>query len=84
MKKLLKIMLIVVGTIVLLVVLLIVILLIKGATTQMVPEDYTKTTPTGGEIEAKYLKIGQYDVSYYEETVDDTFKKYEVYSLPST
>lgn len=79
MKKLLKIMLIVVGTIVLLVVLLIVILLIKGATTQMVPEDYTKTTPTGGEIEAKYLKIGQYDVSYYEETVDDTFKKYEVY-----
>ncbi len=79
MKKLLKTMLIIIGVIVLLVVLLIVILLILGATKQMAPKDYTETTPIGGEIEAKYLKMGQYDVSYCEEAVDDTFKKYEVY-----
>ncbi len=79
MKKLLKTILIVIGVIVLLVLLLIVISLIKGTTTQMVPKDYTETTPTGGEIEAKYLKMGPYEVSYCEEAVDDTFKKYEVY-----
>ncbi len=81
MKKLLKTILIVIGVIVLLVLLLIVISLIKGTTTQMVPKDYTETTPTGGEIEAKYLKMGPYEVSYCEEAVDDTFKKYEVYYL---
>ncbi len=79
MKKLLKTILIIFGVIILLVILLIVILFIIGATKQMVPKDYTETTPTGGKIEAKYLEMGQYDVSYCEEAVDDTFKKYEVY-----
>ncbi len=79
MKKLLKTILIMIGVIVLLVILLVVILLIIGATKQMAPKDYTETTPTGGEIEARYLKMGPYEVSYCEEAVDETFKKYEVY-----
>lgn len=79
MKKVLKTILIIVGIIVLLVLLLIGILLVVSATTQMVPKDYTATTPTGGEIEIKYLRMGQYDVSYSEKAVNDAFKKYEVY-----
>lgn len=79
MGRLIKTALIVVGVILLLIVLLVVILLIKGASTQMTPRDYTETTKTGGEIEAKYLKMGGYDVAYREEAAEGPLKKYEVY-----
>ena len=33
---------------------------------QSVPENYTNTVKTGGELEAKYLAMGRHEVSYHE------------------
>lgn len=67
------------GIILLVLIGLIAFILIKAHFTPMVPENYTETVPTGGEIEAKYLKNGKFEVSYFEEKTDEVFKKYEVY-----
>ncbi len=75
MKKMLKI----IGIILLVIIILIVLLFVKAALTPMVPNDYIESTKTGGNIEAKYLKMGKYEVSYFEEETDELFKKYEVY-----
>lgn len=40
---------------------------------------YYKKVSTGGEIEAKYIEVGPYGVSYFEQTVLQNYKKYEVY-----
>lgn len=45
----------------------------------MAPNNYTEIVKTGGDIEAKYLKNGTYDVSYVEEAVDEDYKKFEIY-----
>ena len=74
-KKVLK----VVGIVLLVIIVLVALLLIKGALTPAVPKDYTETVKTGGEIEAKYLKNGSFEVKYYEQKVDDDFAKYEVW-----
>lgn len=44
-----------------------------------VPNDYTTKVQTGGEIEATYIKNGNYQVKYLEEKTTEDFKKYEVY-----
>ncbi len=75
MKKVIKI----IGIIILIPILLIALLFIKAAFTPMVPNDYEKTVKTGGDIEAKYISHGKYEVSYYEKKTDEKFKKYEVY-----
>ena len=62
MKKVLK----VIGIILLVFVVLIALLFIKGAMTPFVPKNYTETMGTGGNIESKYIKMGSYDVSYFE------------------
>lgn len=58
---------------------------------QSVPKDYVNKVPTGGTIEANYLKNGSYATSYYEEVSDpkddvdhgndivETIGKYEIY-----
>ncbi|MGN1137048.1 MAG: hypothetical protein ACI4SF_12615 [Oscillospiraceae bacterium] len=43
------------------------------------PVNYQKTTETAGAIEAKYMADGNYDVSAYEETALQGFKKYVIY-----
>ena len=44
-----------------------------------VPNNYTTSVKTGGEIESKYIKNGSYEVKYFEEKTTEDFKKYEVY-----
>lgn len=75
MKKVLK----VIGIVLLLFISLIVLLIVKAAITPMVPKDYTQTVSAGGAIEEKYLKIGPYQVSHYEEAANDILKKYQVF-----
>lgn len=41
--------------------------------------DYWAKLETGGEIEAKYLKNGPYETSYYEEGALQVFEKYEIW-----
>lgn len=43
------------------------------------PKDYQKSVETGSAIEAKYMSNGGYEVSIYEETALQVFKKYVIY-----
>ena len=64
----------------LLVIIVLVLLLLFWLSKQpSVPEDYTETVKTGGHIEAKYLAMGEHDVSYFESAALMSFKKYAVY-----
>lgn len=46
----------------------------------MVPKDYVVKTETGGEIEARYLAMGEFEVAYWEEKAEcKAIKKYEVW-----
>lgn len=74
-KRVLKI----IGIIMLVVILLLVVLFVIAALKPAVPEDYTDTVKTGGDIEKKYLKNGTYSVAYTEVRVDEDFEKYEIY-----
>ncbi len=46
---------------------------------QSVPENYTKTVKTGGELEEKYLAMGPHEVSFVEYAAMMSFGKYEIY-----
>lgn len=43
------------------------------------PTDYQQSIETDGEIEAKYMANGSFEVSVYEEPVLQVFKKYVIY-----
>ncbi|MCI9143828.1 MAG: lipase [Lachnospiraceae bacterium] len=75
MKKALQIM----GIILLCIVAFLVILLVFLSKMSTLPKDYTHKIEAGGDIEAKYLGDGAYEVSYYEEAAPQVFEKYEIY-----
>ncbi len=75
MKKVLK----VIGVIILFLAVLIAALFYFIAKSPSVPENYTETVKTGGEIEAKYLAIGSYEVEHLESTTVSSLEKFEVY-----
>ena len=75
MKKALRI----IGIAVLSMVILVIGLLIFLSTRPAVPNNYTRTVKTGGEIEANYLAMGNSEVKYIEEAADEPIKKYEIY-----
>lgn len=75
MKKILKITFIVIICIIV----LLLIMFIYLSNRPFVENDYYKKVETGGKIEAKYMENGIYDVSYYEESAMQGFKKYEIY-----
>ncbi len=69
--------------IVLLVVLCLVVLIVIAfvwlSSRPAVPNNYTQTVKTGGEIEARYLQSGTYEVAYKEASVMQSYKKYEIW-----
>lgn len=75
MKKALKL----IGIIFLCIVVLIVILLVCLSKMSVLTNDYITKIETGGDIEAKYLGNGTYEVSYYEEAATQSFEKYEIF-----
>ena len=89
MKKVLKI----IGIIILIPIVLIIGLLVLLSFVPAVPKNYTKEVKTGGDIEAKYLAMGEYKVKstkskateltkynyvYYPEELENSNKKYPV------
>ena len=54
-------------------------LLLFLASRPSVPEDYTKTVQTGGELEARYLAMGPHETAYLESDALMSFRKYEIY-----
>ena len=75
MKKVLK----VIGIIILLLGVLIAVLFHFISKSPSVPENYTDTVKTGGEIEAKYLAMGSYEVEHLESATVSSLEKFEVY-----
>lgn len=69
----------VIGIVILVVVVLITAFLIIVSRIPAVPNDYQKNAKTGGDIEAQYMKSGDFDVSVYEEPVLHGFGKYITY-----
>lgn len=89
MKKVLKI----IGIIILIPIMIMILLLILLSLIPAVPKNYTKEVKTGGDIEAKYLAMGEYKVKntkskateltkynyvYYPEELENSNKKYPV------
>ena len=74
-KKALK----VIGILVASIILLVVLFLMYAALKPAVPGNYETKVQTGGEIEAKYLAHGSYEVKYTEQTAMQNYKKYEIY-----
>ena len=67
------------GIILLILVVLIAALLICLSMKPFVPNNYTKTVGTGGEIEAKYLSMGTHEVKYAEAEAPGDWKKFEAF-----
>ena len=68
-----------VGIVILAIVLLLAILLIILSKKPFVPSNYMKTVETGGELEAKYLVMGQYEVKHTEADAPEDWGKFITY-----
>lgn len=77
--KILKKTLLIILVVLLALIVLVTIFLIYNAKKPAAPENYTETVETGGEIEAKYMAKGTYEISFFEEPVLQGFGKYRIY-----
>jgi len=68
-----------VGIVILAIVLLLAILLFILSKKPFVPSNYTKTVETGGELEAKYLAMGEYEVKHTETDAPEDWGKFITY-----
>lgn len=75
MKKMLKI----IGIIILIPIVLVIALLVIISFIPMTPNNYTKEVKTGGDIETKYLAIGDYKVKKMKKEGSEITKKYYIY-----
>ena len=75
MKKLLKI----IGIIILIPIILIIVFLMILSLIPMAPNNYTKKVKTGGDIEAKYLAMGNHKVKKIKKDGSETTKNYYIY-----
>lgn len=69
----------IIGIILLVIIILVILLLVILSLKPFVPNDYTRTTEIGGEIEADYLAEGSHEVSYAEYAADGEWKKFEIW-----
>lgn len=69
----------IVGIILLILIVLVAALLFWLSTRPFVPDNYTKTVATGGELEAKFLAMGKHEVKYTEAEAPGDWKKFEAY-----
>lgn len=77
MGKVIKGILIALGTIVLVIIIAVAVLL---GIASYKNNNYWNYTETGGDIEAKYTALGEYEVSYVEfDASNETYKKYEIW-----
>ena len=75
MKKILK----VTGLIFTLIVVLVAGLLFYISIRPATPNNYSRKTKTGGELEAKYLSLGEYKTSHLSVSADEPMKQYTIY-----
>lgn len=65
--------------VILIIILLIIGLLLIISFKPFVPDNYTRSVKTGGEIEAYYMAVGDCEVLYTEYAASDEWEKYEVW-----
>ena len=75
MKKILK----NISIVILVIIIVIIALLFYMGSRPAAPTDYQQSVKTGGEIETKYMADGDFEVSVYEESALQVFKKYVIY-----
>ena len=75
MKTILKI----IGIIILIPIVLVIALLVIISFIPMTPNNYTKEVKTGGDIETKYLSMGDYKVKNIKKNGTEITKKYYIY-----
>ena len=68
-----------IGILILVLILLIVALLFWLSKKPFVPTNYTKTVKTDGTLEAKYLAMGEFEVSQTQADAPDDWKTYSIY-----
>lgn len=78
-KKVIKIFFIMLACIFCLPVIGVILLFVVMAFAKAVPDDYTETVETGGDIEARYLAMGPYDVDVIECPADSPMVKYTIF-----
>lgn len=74
-RKVVKLVLLAVLVLLILLISLVIWIVLRPA----VPDNYTKTVRTGGEIEAAYLASGRHTVKYTEAEAPGDWKKFEIY-----
>lgn len=67
------------GIVILAILALLALLIFRIFTAPMVPQSYTKTVETGGEIEAEYLAMGQHQVKHTETAAPGDWKAFKAY-----
>ncbi|MGN0619918.1 MAG: alpha/beta hydrolase family protein [Ruminiclostridium sp.] len=77
--KIVKRALLIIGIVLLVLFILLTAFILLLSNKPFVPADYTKAVNTGGEIEAKYMAKGTYEVSSFEEQALQGFGKYIIY-----
>lgn len=75
MKKVIKIL----GILFITIFVLVIALMIWNTKRQLLSKNYPNQIKTGGDIEAKYAQYGPYEVAYFEQTVLENYKKYEIW-----
>ncbi|MDE6260432.1 MAG: hypothetical protein K2M42_06160 [Oscillospiraceae bacterium] len=75
MKKVLK----MIGAVLLIAIIAVIGVLVYVGNRPAALTDYQQSVETGGEIEAKYMSNGEFEVSVYEEQALQVFKKYVIY-----
>lgn len=69
----------IIGIIIVTLVVVVIVLLFIVSRKQLAPDSYCSNVETGGEIEAKYLKMGSYEVAYKDYPLFQNFKKFSIY-----
>ena len=68
-----------VGIAILLLLVLVIAFLVWLSLRPFVPDNYTKTVDTGGEIEARYLAMGDHEVRFTEAEAPGDWKNFEAF-----
>jgi len=79
MKTILKIILKVLLTALAVIAVVILVLYLLGKFVPLVPSDYQTKIQTGGELEARYMASGKYEVASCDESVKQDFEKYMLF-----
>ena len=69
----------IIGIIIMIIIILIIVIIVKFSITSSVPKDYYNKVDTVGDIESKYIQIGNHEVKNIKINAMQNFKSYEIW-----